>query len=591
MLALAAGLAACFLVSRTAEAAVQVLPAWQRLTPSAAAGANYTDIYLAKGEVESFQTGVWGSKGSYTVRWSAPSGLTVKAYSEAWVYVSKSSTYATQVNRPLPAGWYPDGLRPLANGGSISLDGGKPGIVWFDVKSSRTIASGVYTVSVTVGASSCSIKAHVWNFALPEKPALKSAIGLWTTRGKLAAETLLLEHRLMPTFIDYTHSSSLSAAGQTQAHAGGYATVSGTTVTSPKLTSSQVDAMVSKYRPLAPYGYIFDEKYDSGLLSRLNSYSSAMVGKVKRMGTTSITSASAWLDITTCLPKFLTQPLIDSRVNVGKEVWLYQTLNQDGYTPKWLTTYPYPNWALMSGFLPWRYRITGMLYWKADYWKSGVDPWTSADGYGTSYPGEACWILPLPDGTYAPTIRLKWLRDGVDTYDYLRMLDARGLHDWAKSVALTVAPDFRNWSRDPAGIEAARRQLGAKLSGSASATAAVTEGSLIPADRSVTVWAEASPNKVASGGSVRLSAAVSDTGREAAAQWLWSDGGAGGRFLPSATVSSPVYVAPANASGADKVLGITVTASCGGRPAASVTGLAPLTVLCQRRATTGIATH
>jgi len=48
------------LLSRGASAGVQMLPAWVRLTPTSVMQPNYTDIYVAKGEVESFQLGVWG---------------------------------------------------------------------------------------------------------------------------------------------------------------------------------------------------------------------------------------------------------------------------------------------------------------------------------------------------------------------------------------------------------------------------------------------------------------------------------------------------------------------------------------------------
>jgi len=113
----------------------------------------------------------------------------------------------------------------------------------------------------------------------------------------------------------------------------------------------------------------------------------------------------------------------------------------------------------MTGFLPYRYGLTGFLYWRADYYRLGVDPWASADGYSVSYPGEACWILPLDDGTFAPTIRLKWLRDGADIFDYLTMAGG----DYAASVAQSVAPDFTNWSRDPLAIYQARNALGEYL--------------------------------------------------------------------------------------------------------------------------------
>jgi hypothetical protein len=69
----------------------------------------------------------------------------------------------------------------------------------------------------------------------------------------------------------------------------------------------------------------------------------------------------------------------------------------------------------------------------------------------------------LVDGSFAPSIRMNWLRDGVDDFDLLAMLAPRGQTDWARQTIAPVALDWHTWSRDPAAIEAVRRQLAAKL--------------------------------------------------------------------------------------------------------------------------------
>lgn len=453
-------------ICSVARADVQLLPAWERLTPSSVKGASYSGgLYAAKGETESFQLAVFAPKGSYAVTWSAPPGIAVKAYSEQWTKAAAKAPY-----------WFPDGLLPLAREYTLNIADFKPGAVWFDVQPARTVAAGSYKINVKVGATTRVITLTVWNFSLPEKPRLKSAIGLFPpTRGELGAELLLLEHRLMPTFIDATHKTALNAAGQTQAHIGGYASMSGTRVTTAAPSAATVDAWVAKYAPLSAYSYLQDEEYDATALANLQTYSRNMAGKVKRMVTTKITPASAWLEIVCAMPKFLNDSLIAGRLAKGKETWMYQTLSQDTYTPKWLLHYNYANWVMMP-WLSYRYKTTGLLMWRADYEKSGFNPWTKADAYGTSYPGEASWILPLKEGQpassftgatgYAPTIRLKWLRDGVDTYDYLMMLQDHGQGAFAMETARTVAASFSTWSKDPVAIETARRKLGAKLSGS-----------------------------------------------------------------------------------------------------------------------------
>ena len=67
-------------------------------------------------------------------------------------------------------------------------------------------------------------------------------------------------------------------------------------------------------------------------------------------------------------------------------------------------------------------------YWKVDRWNP--DPWddvnnTGAFAPGHNYPGEGMLVYPGPDAGLvgaAPSMRLKWLRDGVDDYDYVQLL-------------------------------------------------------------------------------------------------------------------------------------------------------------------------
>ena len=53
--------------------------------------------------------------------------------------------------------------------------------------------------------------------------------------------------------------------------------------------------------------------------------------------------------------------------------------------------------------------------------------------------------------------------------------------------------------------------------------------------------------------------------------WAWDDNGAGGEFLPTATIQDPIWTAPGNASGATIERTLTVTASCNAMPPATNT--------------------
>jgi hypothetical protein len=106
-----------------------------------------------------------------------------------------------------------------------------------------------------------------------------------------------------------------------------------------------------------------------------------------------------------------------------------------------------------------------MLYWRVDKWPS--DPWNDVNNAGTyssaNYPGEGMLVYPGQQvgvkGVVA-SMRMKWLRDGVEDYDYVQILKQLGKGDLAMQVSRSVGPDWTNWTRDPGAVEAARKQLG-----------------------------------------------------------------------------------------------------------------------------------
>ena len=75
------------------------------------------------------------------------------------------------------------------------------------------------------------------------------------------------------------------------------------------------------------------------------------------------------------------------------------------------------------------------------------------------YPGEAAGV----QGTI-PSIRLKWIREGVEDYEYVELLKKQRRGDWALSLVRQVATDFQNWSDDPAMLERVRRTMAEALS-------------------------------------------------------------------------------------------------------------------------------
>lgn len=94
----------------------------------------------------------------------------------------------------------------------------------------------------------------------------------------------------------------------------------------------------------------------------------------------------------------------------------------------------------------------------------------------------------------------------------------------------------------------------------ASASVPVTEESVLP--HTIAVTAGANPSSVGSGGTTQLSGAATDSYGHDISSWLWSDGGAGGNFSPSAGVQNPSYTAAANTSNKTKSVALSLTATC-----------------------------
>jgi hypothetical protein len=114
--------------------------------------------------------------------------------------------------------------------------------------------------------------------------------------------------------------------------------------------------------------------------------------------------------------------------------------------------------------------FTGLLYWAVDHWTQ--NPWEDVDTYtqpkeNAHYPGEGMLVYPGDAaglrGT-VPSIRLKWIREGVEDYEYVELLKQQGRGDWALSLVRHIATDFENWSDDPAAIDRTRRIMGEALS-------------------------------------------------------------------------------------------------------------------------------
>lgn len=165
----------------------------------------------------------------------------------------------------------------------------------------------------------------------------------------------------------------------------------------------------------------------------------------------------------------------------GREIWWYIHAGPDEPYPNFLIEDPPTESRLLMGFMPFKANADGFLYWYVSQWQETVTrgPLTNARGKGAgSYNGSGVIFYPGPDGPVV-TIRMKAIRDGLEDYEYLWLLEQaiervrgdidgaaqRVPDDWLTQAEAALAIDdnlvvsVSDYNRDPEALLAARRQI------------------------------------------------------------------------------------------------------------------------------------
>ena len=157
------------------------------------------------------------------------------------------------------------------------------------------------------------------------------------------------------------------------------------------------------------------------------------------------------------------------RQALGETIWTYTALCQGDKTPWWHTDFPLLNYRVPA-WIAWRYRMRGILYWGGmSYWNDVEDPWTEPGTLDRRdrnpklmYNGEGSAVYPARAVGYegiAASIRLKALRDSIEDYEYLAILERSGLESQAQEVVTGLAESWFKWESDPRAYEKARARL------------------------------------------------------------------------------------------------------------------------------------
>jgi len=130
-------------------------------------------------------------------------------------------------------------------------------------------------------------------------------------------------------------------------------------------------------------------------------------------------------------------------------------------------------------WVAWRYRIRGLLYWGGmSYWTAVDDPWTDPATYGdlkalrqgkkgaAVFNGEGTLVYPGRDAGLdgiVPSLRLKALRDAIEDYEYLALLERAGRGDAAQAVVESLASSWYAWDKNPEAYQQARARLASMI--------------------------------------------------------------------------------------------------------------------------------
>lgn len=529
-----------------AQPQVWIAPGLHRVgMTDTSSGVTEATLYGARGATDDFQIVIPGGSSGFTNANVTISNLTgpgtipsssFNLYRELYVDVSPGSPNWGGSNQPLGPGWYDDPLIPFTNpatGASLSGSGAtyvaapftatanQNTNIWVDLLIPTNAAAGQYTGTYTVttnqGNFTGAISLTVWNFSMPASPYLKSSFLFWTT-GTTASIEELERHRLMPSSESASDQSTMIADyGLNLVDDGFYSGASaGNCVMSAAPSVSQFQAAAAAQASgLMNYDYSADEitgctnLFPTLIQWAANMHAAGVENLVTMAPDTALfsdgtgTGRSA-VDIWVMLPEEYngSTSTVAAALAKGDSAWSYNTLVQDAYSPKWEIDFAPVNFRLQPGFISQSLGLTGLLYWRVDDFTSS--PWTNPNTTGTfssnNYPGEGMLLYP---GTQVglsqdvPSMRLKWLRDGVEDYDYVQLLKNAGNSSLAMQISQSVGPDWTNWTRNESSVISARVQVGQAINsimGGASSGSGATTTDPPPAVTAPAAPSNASPS-------------------------------------------------------------------------------------------------
>jgi hypothetical protein len=240
------------------------------------------------------------------------------------------------------------------------------------------------------------------------------------------------------------------------------------------------------------YHYMLDEPNDPKAYDRVQKLGALVAESEPRLRRLVVeqpyTQDPAWtpidnaIDIWCPLFGFIDEAAVNAVKANGDDVWSYTALCQKAppYHPNYETVKSWvpPFWQIdfppityrIATWVNRRYNITGLLYWSTVYWGDpDRNPWNDP-GFRGRFNGEGALFYPGNDaGIEGPiaSIRLKNLRDGMEDYEYFKLIEAKAGPDAATAIVREAVPDWGNPTYNPDKLMDLRRKMAEMLAVSA----------------------------------------------------------------------------------------------------------------------------
>jgi len=397
-------------------------------------------------------------------------------------------------------GLWPDPLLPAA---SFDVDARGRAFVWIDLHIPPNAKAGHYTGTLTLSSSGeaaqkVPVSLRVWGWTMPRQSHIRTAFGTGFQGSHplddAAVKDDLLAHRLTPIeCVGSPRPVPPSQPGQPQTWdwaefdrsmtrrlvqgMTGFAV--GFPSQSPEIAHVYQEHLSRKGWLKYAYVYAADEPTSDqlpALNQKLAEYKRAAPNIPLLVTARGYPQALTYVDIwcACIIPERSDyfQPADSRREQQrGRASWWYPAYPSHAPGINLWTDYPLLDERIWP-WLTWKHDVDGMLYWSTTNWRDVRDPLADARTFLDAN-GDGELIYPDAQGRPIDSLRLEALRDGMQDYEVLCLLEA-GAHALAvlgKAPALVkqaeslcaidsaLVTDFRRFNPDPHALLATRARM------------------------------------------------------------------------------------------------------------------------------------